>query len=343
MQNIQNIIAQRWVFTINNPKDETLSFLKDPNLFNINKNIILLVCELEHTEEGSGTPHIQGYIEYKQRTTRKKVLSLIPFQDFFVEKANGNRASNIKYCTKEGSDHIVCYYIDESIKKLVEKQLSKSEVQDLDQQALEMLQDIGDLQESEFEAKYPRFYLRNYNKYKELQHVKQQKHGYTYNGDLQKKNLWIWGPTGTGKSRIAHDGLESYEIYFKNINKWWNGYEHGIKRVIIEDYPCISSGGNALVQHMKIWADRYTFTGEIKGAHTNIAPSFNLIVTSNYNIDQCFSSIEDAAAIKRRFHEIYFDQEYASKVHNSYSEMINLEFPESSIDNQTDDDSIVSE
>ena len=78
---------------------------------------------------------------------------------------------------------------------------------------------------------------------------------------------------------------------------------------------------------MKIWADRYTFTGEIKGAHSVIAPSYNLIVTSNYSIRECFSSIEDVEAIQRRFTEIYFDEKYAESVHNSYEEMCRKEFP----------------
>ena len=341
--NLDNIKGCRWVFTINNFNEEEENFLKIPE--NFGPNIQLLVAEKEHLDDPDATPHIQGYVEFSKETTRRKVHRLLGGRAY-VEKANGNRASNIQYCTKEGEDHWIINWNDPSLNATIQRQLERTEQKDADEAAREMLNDIGELDENEFEAKYPRFYLRNYNKYKELQHVKQQKKAYTFDGELQEKNLWIYGPTGTGKSRIAHDGLDPTEIYFKNINKWWNGYEHGVKRVIIEDYPCIASGGNALVQHMKIWADRYTFTGEIKGAHTNIAPSFNLIVTSNYNIDQCFSSIEDAAAIKRRFHEIYFDQNYADSVHNSYIEMIKKEFPwnfqEHSEDNEYED-SIIEE
>lgn len=324
--NTSTLTGRRWVFTINNYNEQEENFLKTPE--NFGPNIQFIIAEKEVGE--SGTPHIQGYIEFKSDTTRNKLVRLLGGRAY-VDKAKGNRASNINYCSADEKDdpgnHLIINWHHQSIDSLVKKQMSRVAPIDPDEAAREMLQDIGDLKESEFESKYPRFYLRNYSKYKELQHVKQSNIIYEFNGELKEKNLWIWGPTGTGKSRIAHDGLPLNEIYFKNVNKWWNGYKHGTKRVIIEDYPCIASGGNALVLHMKIWADRYTFTGEIKGAHTVIAPSYNLIVTSNYSIRECFSEPTDVEAIERRFHQIYFDKDYSESVHNSYEEMCRKEFP----------------
>ena len=63
--------------------------------------------------------------------------------------------------------------------------------------------------------------------------------------------------------------------------------------------------GNCLAQHIKRWADRYPFTAEIKGAHSAISPNdYELVVTSNYRIEECFKEPEDVAAIKRRFKEL---------------------------------------
>jgi len=75
------------------------------------------------------------------------------------------------------------------------------------------------------------------------------------------------------------------------------------KRVIIDDWPDVDHGGDMLVQHLKIWADRYPFTAEVKGSHHAIMPNFQLVITSNYSIDECFKNEKDREAIKRRITE----------------------------------------
>jgi hypothetical protein len=58
---------------------------------------------------------------------------------------------------------------------------------------------------------------------------------------------------------------------------------------------------------MKIWSDRYSFTGEVKCGSVQIWPgNWYLVITSNYRIDQCFS-LDDADAIKRRFTEWWIE------------------------------------
>lgn len=283
--------AMRWVFTINNFTYEEEELVRQ---LEFNDNINTVIAEEEHLEEG--TPHIQGYINTKKQVYRTTVERWLGGRAF-VEQAKGSEASNWKYCSKE--DTVIVDKRSEKLLKTIEKKASA------DEKAKQILEDINDLNEQDFEAKNPHFYLTHYNLYIDHKHRKMIQNQKIWDGDLKTKNLWIWGPPGKGKSRAARIGLPLNEIFSKSYNKWWNGFNAMVhKRIIIDDWPNIESGGNVLIQHLKIWSDRYPFTAETKGGHIAIEPSYQLIITSNYSIDECFVSEEDKGAVHRRFTEI---------------------------------------
>lgn len=117
-------------------------------------------------------------------------------------------------------------------------------------------------------------------------------------GDLT--NEWIWGDTGCGKSRYAHDTYPNN--YPKPLNKWWDGYNDQEYILLEEVSP---DDAVWLSQKLKIWADRYPFIAEIKGRSRCIRPK-KIIVTSNYSLEEVFESKpKDLDALKRRFKEIH--------------------------------------
>ena len=283
--------AARWVFTINNFTVEEEDLVR--NLGN-NPDVKYIIAEEEHLEEG--TPHIQGYIHMKDRKRRNQIETLLGGRAF-IEVARGSEEENVRYCSKE--DQIIIEAGERSSRGRRPITTVKT-----NEDAAEIIKAMREMDEDEFEATYPKYYLTHKSLYNEFRHehlVKMQK---TWDGSLKQKNLWIWGRPGTGKSRVARTGLENWMIFSKPFNKWWNGYMPlTTKRVVIDDWPSKENGGNMLVQHLKIWGDRYPFTGETKGSHIAIAPSFQLIITSNYCIDDCFITEEDKEAIHRRFTE----------------------------------------
>lgn len=64
--------------------------------------------------------------------------------------------------------------------------------------------------------------------------------------------------------------------------------------------------GKYLGYFIKIWADRYPFSPEIKGSTIKKIRPEKIIVLSNYTIDECFEKVQDREPIKRRFKVVNF-------------------------------------
>lgn len=124
--------------------------------------------------------------------------------------------------------------------------------------------------------------------------------------------VWIYGPSGAGKSHYAREHFGSY--YDKCVNKWFDGYQKE-DCVLIDDFD---KNHDKLAHHLKRWADRYSFTGEIKGGMMSLRPKF-IVVTSQYRIEDIWADTETREALNRRFRRI--------KIHiNSQGERVITEF-----------------
>jgi len=114
-------------------------------------------------------------------------------------------------------------------------------------------------------------------------------------------NEWWYGDTGTGKSRMAWEKYGDI-CYQKMLNKWWDGYDCQ-PIVIIEEW---SPKNEVTASALKIWADRYPFTAQIKGGVLQKIRPQKIIVISNYALRDCFPDTRDVEPIARRFKEIHF-------------------------------------
>lgn len=86
--------AVHWCFTLNNWTDEDLKGIS---------SIVPEKCKsaIIGSEVGAnGTPHLQGYIEFKSKSRPKSAFSN---DRIHWEKCKGSKEDNIKYCSKEGN------------------------------------------------------------------------------------------------------------------------------------------------------------------------------------------------------------------------------------------------
>lgn len=123
-------------------------------------------------------------------------------------------------------------------------------------------------------------------------------------------NVFIYGPTGSGKSYFCHhgEGRNEDNTYMKMVSsqKWFDLYKFQ-ETIVIEDMDRSFTE----IQALKVWTDHYKFIAEVKSSSMNIRPKKTMI-TSNSHFDDIFGGLPpmDYAALKRRFKFILFYKDW---------------------------------
>lgn len=114
---------------------------------------------------------------------------------------------------------------------------------------------------------------------------------------------WLIGKPGSGKTRSIWDWADEkgYDVYMKDLTKWWNGYSQQ-EVIIIDDYRM---GADIKLQDLLLITDRYPCQRETKGGYVKIKSNF-IIITSNDSMEECFPAVvsDDLAALRRRCHVV---------------------------------------
>jgi len=231
----------------------------------------------------NGTPHIQGYLHLKHAVTFSAFKKQFPH--IHVERARGTAMENKIYCSKEGNFTEFGTCPEDS--GVVTKNLWKTVFE---------LASNGDW--TILQQDHPRIWVMMSEKLKSMRIPR----SVVIQGDLV--NEWWYGETGTGKSRLA---WEKYGIvcYQKMLNKWWDGYNDQ-PVVVIEEW---SPKNEVTASALKVWADRYPFTAQIKGGVLQKIRPQKIIVISNYRLGDCFPDTRDAEPIARRFVQYNFPRD----------------------------------
>jgi len=235
----------------------------------------------------TGTPHLQGYVYFTNQRQFKSVKRL--FRNNYVDIAGGSADQSAVYCLK---DDIQGYEYGERPVSTKEASIRGGEAQRARWANAAKKGKEGRVEELAEED--PQIYVLHGVRLEALYEPQTS----IIEGAVQHE--WWVGPTGTGKSRLL---WELYPDHFpKALNKWWDGYKHQAI-VAIEEW---SPKNDCTASALKRWADRYPFSGEIKGGTLHKLRPKKIIVLSNYTPQQCFLNSEDLEPILRRFTVINF-------------------------------------
>lgn len=285
---------RNFVFTWNNPGKALVSetpYIKDYEdacteagkkyieyLFESQKlPIQYIVYGVERGEKN--TLHFQGYCELKRRVTFNRVKEY--FDGCHLELRMGSQQQAIDYCRK-GGEHYT-----HGTPKI---QGNRTDLQHI-KSMLESTRSIKTLIEDEVITTYQG--LR----------VAQEMLQYLDNPRNQKpKVIWLCGPSGAGKTRLARRAMPN--AYFKDngSGKWWPGYS-GQKQIIIDDlrsdaYPFV---------YMLGLLDSTPFTLEGKGTTCQFQ-GVEIIITCPLRPEDAYADMvwEDKQQMLRRITKIKY-------------------------------------
>lgn len=264
--------STNWCFTLNNYTEDEVKKLKESTDFKY------LVYGIEKGE--SGTPHLQGFLIYKNKCRMSALKKLLPRAHW--EAAKGQAYQAAQYCMKEGN------YQESGeapTRPALKRKAEFAAVVDLAKRG----------QFSQLLSEYPGMYLR-YNR--TLNNLRFMFDEPTESIDVLD-NYWYYGKSGSGKSSTARKKYPG--AFIKMANKWWDRYA-GQDTVIIDD---VSPNHYALIDDMKNWSDHYVCPVETKGGVISIRPK-RVVVTSQYTPEEVFKTCEDCSAICRRFKLVKF-------------------------------------
>lgn len=265
--------SRAWCYTLNNYTEEEEKYLRE-----VDAQYHVFGKEVGE----QGTPHLQGFIYFKGQKSLSAVSKIV--KRAHLEAARNNQAS-IEYCKKDGR---VYEKGDPPIgavgkKCTMEERMARNKR--LRESTLTELVETGEIS------------IMDVRKLKNAR-LDLLQEGKAIEGETVR-GVWYWGEPGTGKSHKAR--TENPGLYLKSQNKWFDGYQ-GEEVILLDDFDCRELG-----HHLKIWADKWSCTGEVKGGMVNLKHK-SFIVTSNYHPDTLWEDINMREAIKRRFKITHFNK-----------------------------------
>lgn len=282
--------ARRWCFTLNNPENGIDGWNNHPDC-------TYAIYQLEQGE--SGTPHLQGYVEFKvpkRLAWLKRHVS--PLAHFAVSR--GSPEQNRAYCSKE-EGRLAGPREHGAISK------GAGHRSDLDAAAALVEEGGASCVAEQMPAVFVKYSKGLRDLEYHLRGTKRKREGF-----LKPSIKVYWGPSGAGKTRRCYE--EHPDLYrcvsHTGGTLWMDGYD-GEDVVLFDDFQ----GGIQFRLLLQI-LDGYPLHLQIKGGHVQFLARV-ILFTSNLPPSQWYAAAKegglDASPLDRRLEEFgsvdYCDKE----------------------------------
>lgn len=261
-------LSKFWCFTLNNYNTEDEETIK-------NSGFKYLVYGREVGGE-TNTPHLQGYIEFESRKRMSTLKKL--HKGIHWETRKGTAEQAAAYCKKEGNVVELGTISDN-------KQGERNDIEKI-KKACRLGLSMRD--------------IMDFCAPKNLRYAEKCLQLFEPGRNAKPHVLWLYGPTGTGKSKKAHEMFAEKDFYRKaKGTKWWDGYDRH-KHVIIDDFR---DSWWSLTEMLDL-LDRYDTRVEYKGGTRQFVAE-HIIVTSAFHPKDCYKGTGDKIdQLLRRIDEI---------------------------------------
>ncbi|WGN90617.1 replication associated protein [Banfec circovirus 1] len=264
--------AYRWCFTVNNWTEEEYGLI----LSTCESSVKYLIIAKEVGERG--TPHLQGFVNFKKKVRRSTLMKQPGFTRAHVEPARGTDHQNQAYCQKSGK------YLE------IGSPQSQGKSTGLSRACQILRESNGSL--SAVASELPEVFVR---------HGRGLRDYVTTAGLVPVRNektevLVLCGPPGVGKTRyaVAHS---CGSVYWKPRGPWWDGYL-GQGTVILDDFY----GWLPFDELLRVM-DRYPLKLPVKGGFVEFV-SVKLIITSNKPPEEWYDRENIRGSIEALFRRI---------------------------------------
>lgn len=238
----------RWFVFTDNKADE--AFLRS----HVDSGYVRWMAYEPETAPSTGKAHLQGYMytpqPHSSLAVRKKMK-------MWAKPMKGSLASNEAYCSKEGkwTEYGTC-----------PAQGERTDILQLRDHVLSGAATVSTILEEQPHMHH--IYGRTLTALEDLFQSRQSRNFVT-------QAIWLYGPTGQGKTRVVWDTYPHEKIYnYKDDNGWWENYR-GQEVCLMDDFR----GAIPYHQLLKL-ADRYPY--EVRRRNRAPAPFVSriIIVTS---------------------------------------------------------------